>query len=135
MKDARIGKLRSALEKDLRIPHAACRLMFRIYSDRYCDPHNAATDVFVMPWTQVSHWLGLDDREHCTDIADSLVSSGYLFSEGVRGCPPTRAYKLNLKYNPAPFIKGGIIPGAKRKKPLPSYVTKGLAALRAVKNQ
>lgn len=109
--------------------------MFRIYSDRYCDPHHAATDVFVMPWTQIAHWLGLDDREHCTDLADKLISSGYLFAEGLRGCPPTRAYRLNLKYNPAPFIKDGIIAGAKRKKPLPGYVKRGLAALRAVKNQ
>jgi hypothetical protein len=135
MKDARIGKLRSAAEKDLRISHAAMRLLFRIYSDRYLDPHAAASDVFVMPWTQVSHWLGLSDKHHCLDITDTLVSGGYLFSEGVRGCPPTRAFKLNLKYNPTPFIKGGIISGAKRKAPLPSYVRNGLAALRAVKNQ
>lgn len=135
MKDARIGKLRSAAEKDLRISHAAMRLLFRIYSDRICDPHHAATDVFVMPWTQISHWLGLGDRHHCNTLADTLVTGGYLFSEGLRGCPPTRAFRLNLKYNPSAFIKDGIIAGAKRKKPLPSYVKKGLAALRAVKNQ
>lgn len=135
MKDARIIKLRVFAERDLRISSAALRLVLRIYSDRYCDPHYAASDVFTLPWTQVSHWLGLVDRDHCANILDSLVGN-YLFDEGLRGCPPTRAFRLNLKYSPVALIKDGIIPSAtKRKKPLPAYVKKGLAALRAVKNQ
>jgi hypothetical protein len=134
MKDARIHKLRQWAERDLRISHCARTLLFRIFSDRYCDPHRNAADAFKLPWTQVAHWCGLVDRDHCHDLQDSLVSNGWLYFEGLRGCPPTRTYKLNLKYDPTPLMKDGIIGGASRKKAMPHYVKKGLAALRAVKN-
>ena len=135
MKDARVGKLRSAAEKDLRISHCARTLLFRIFSDRYCDPHHMASEPFALPWTQVAHWCGLEERKQCGRLLDSLVTTGWIFDEGLRGCPPTRTFKLNLKYNPAPLIKDGIIAGGAgfvRKKTLPTYVKRGLAALRAV---
>ena len=91
-----------------------------------------ASEPFALPWTQVAHWCGLHDRNHCHELLDSLTSNGWIFFEGLKGCPPTRTYKINLKYNPSPLIKDGVITGSKRNKPLPTYVKRGLAALRAV---
>ena len=116
MKDARIGKLRSWAEKDLRISHCARTLLFRIFSDRYLDPRNLATEPFELPWTTIAKWCGLTDQMNCYTRSGELVTAGYLFDEGVRGCPPTKLYKLNLKLALQPLIKDGVIRSSIRRQ-------------------
>lgn len=132
MKDARVHKLRQWAECDLRISHCARTLLFRIFSDRYTDPHHRADEPFELPWTQVAHWCGLADKMHCYEITNQLRLYGYLWDNGVRGCPPTRVFRLNLALNLAKELKQGIIPtSTPRKSPLPARVKKKFAALKA----
>ena len=134
MKDARVGKLRSAAEKDLRISHCARTLLFRIFSDRYCDHYHTADSAFTLPWTQIATWCNLTSKNQCYAIVEQLRLYQYLFDEGVKGCPPTRAFKLNLKLKLEPLISGkGIIPPVDpRKSPRQARAARHFTALRAV---
>lgn len=132
MKEPRIGPLRSTAEKDLRISHCARTLMFRIFSDRYLDPRNPAGEAFALTWRQVALWCGLQHKGNCYDRVDELVSGGYLYDEGVKGCPPRNFYKLNLKLDLTKLVKGGVIPPTVlRKGNKDAAARKGIAAMRA----
>lgn len=140
MNDPRIAKLRQMAEKDLRLTDCAMRLLFRIYSDRVLSP-DPITDPFELPWKQVRHWCGLDHKGTCYARCDELVSNGYLYFEGSKGCPPTNVYKLNLKHadHLAKLVKpgldgtfrDGVIPSAPRKGNKDAAIRKGLASMRA----
>lgn len=133
MKEPRIHKLRQWAERDLRISHCARTLLFRIFSDRYTDPRHPADQEFELPWTQIAQWTGLADKSHCYAIVNQLRLHDYIFDNGVKGCPPTRVFRLNLKLNLFPLINSeGIIPAlTPRKSPLPARAKKKFAALRA----
>ncbi len=139
MNDPRVGKLRQFAEKDLRISDCALRLLFRIYSDRILS-RELVSESFALPWRQVAHWCGLSDKMNSYDRTEELVRGGYLYSEGLRGSPPTNFYKLNLKLDLAKMVKPGldgsfrdgtIPPLVKRRGNKDSAVRKGMAALRA----
>lgn len=139
MNDPRIAKLRQCAEKDLRLTDCALRLLFRIYSDRVLSP-DPITDHFDLPWKQVAWWCGLSDKMNCYARANELVSLGYLYDEGVHGCPPTNRYKLNLKRADelAKMVergldgsfRDGVIKAPKRKSNRDATIKKGLAAMR-----
>jgi hypothetical protein len=141
MNDPRIAKLRQMAEKDLRLTDCAMRLYFRICSERVLNPKEEAGARFDLPWKQVAHWCGLTDKMNCYARASELVSAGYLYDEGPRGCPPTNTYKLNLKHadHLAKMVKpgldgtfkDGVIPSTPRKGNKDAAVRKGLAAMRA----
>lgn len=132
MKDTNFTRLRSQAEKDLRISHCARTLLFRIYSDRYCDPRNPAGEAFALTWRLVATWCGLSDKGNCYERVDELVGGGYLYDEGLRGCPARNFYKLNLKLDLTKLVKGGVIPPTvPRKGNKDAAVRKGIAAMRA----
>jgi len=133
VKEPRIHKLRQWAERDLRISHAARTLLFRIFSDRYTDPRYMADHEFEMPWTQIAQWTGLGSKNQCYALADQLRLYQYIFDNGVKGCPPTRVFRLNLKLNLHPLINadGIIAPENPRRSPLPARVKKKFAALKA----
>lgn len=140
MNDPRIAKLRQYAEKDLRLTDCALRLLFRIYSERVLS-QDPITERFDLPWKQVRHWCGLDHKGTCYARANELVAHGYLYDEGVRGCPQTNTYKLNLKHaeHLAKLVKpgldgtfrDGVIPTEPRPGIKSATVRKGLAAMRA----
>lgn len=132
MNDHRIGRLRSMAEKDLRITHCARTLLFRIYSARVLDPHSLVTDAFDLPWTTIARWCGLHDRMNCYQRSTELVRAGYLYDEGVKGCPPTNTYKLNLKLDLSKLVRDGVVPPTVRRKGNKDASTrKALVAMRA----
>lgn len=133
MKEPRIHKLRQWAERDLRISHAARTLLFRIFSDCYTNPKYPADQEFEMPWTQIAQWTGLASKNQCYALADQLRLYQYLHDNGVKGCPPTRVFRLNLKLNLHPLInhEGIIPPENPRQSPLPARVKKKFAALKA----
>lgn len=141
MNDPRIMKLRQCAEKDLRLSDCSMRLYFRIASERVLNPTEEAGSRFDLPWKQVAHWCGLSDFKTCYERVAELVSLGYLYDEGLRGCPPTNTYKLNLKHaehlakmvKPGldGTLKDGVIPTAKRKGNKDAAIRKGIAALKA----
>lgn len=128
-------------EKDLRLTDCAMRLLFRICSYVVLNPTLEPSEAFELPWKQVAHWCGLDHKGTCYARCDELVSLGYLYDEGVKGCPPTNCYKLNLKHadHLAKLVKlgldgtfkDGVIPSEKRKGNKDATIRKGLAAMRA----
>ena len=109
MNDPRIGKLRQWLEKDLILTMCAKVLMFNIYSHRVCC-RDLATEAFKLPWKLPAKWCGLTHKGNVYDRTEELVRAGYMWDEGVKGCPPTATFKLNLKLNLNPMFKDGVIP-------------------------
>ncbi len=132
-------KLRQLAEKDLRLSDCALRLLFRIYSDRVLSP-DPVTDAFPLPWKQVAHWCGLNDAHVSLARLSELITHGYLYLEGLKGCPATNWFKLNLKRETElralvkPGLDGtfrdGVIPSARRPGNKDALIRKGLAALR-----
>lgn len=132
MKDARIVLMRQWAEKDLRISHCARTLLFRIFSERYTS-HELADAEFFLPWTRISKWCGLASNSRCKEVVNELRLYQYLHDNGVRGCPPQRVFRLNLKLNLAKMVTAdGIIPPDKpRKSPTRTKISNGLKKLRA----
>ena len=140
MSNQLIGKLRTLAEKDLRLTDCALRLYLRICSERVLSGL-PANERFDLSWKQVAHWCGLSDMMTCYARVAELVLNGYLFDEGLRGCPPTNTYKLNLKHvdhltkmvvrGLDGSFKDGVIPSAKRKGNKAAAIQKGLASMRA----
>lgn len=139
MTDPRIVKLRQWAEKDLRLSDCAMRLLFRIYSDRVLSSA-PVSEAFDLPWKQVAWWCGLSDQMNCYARLCELVGAGYIYYEGVRGCPPTNFYKLNLKLDLQKMVKAGldgsfrdgVIPPTSRRLGNKDAATrKGFAAMRS----
>jgi hypothetical protein len=133
LKDARIHKLRQWAERDLRISHTARTLIFRVFSERYVDSRHAADCEFFLPWTKIALWCGLSSKSQCKEVINELRRHDYLFDNGVRGCPPQRIFRLNLKLQLERFITAdGIIPPPEpRKSPHPTKIRNNLKKLRA----
>ncbi len=139
MNDPRIAKLRQFAEKDLRVSDCACRLIFRAYSYVVCSSQPVNLP-FALPWKQVADWCGLSDKDTCYDRIKELVDCGYLYDEGVKGCPPEKWVKLNLKLDLSVSIKRGF-DGTTRNGVIPPTVRrlgnkdaskrKAIAAMRA----
>ena len=72
-------------------------------------------------------------------MKEELVRAGYLYDQGVHGCPPTNRYKLNLKLDLSKLVKSGldgsfkdgvIPPAMRRQGNKDASIRKGMAALR-----
>jgi hypothetical protein len=106
MKDRRIVELRNRAERDHSISDGALRLILRLASQVYTNPHMMADESFALPAGRVAQLCGLRDPEVCyRRIYELLPTPGitygkhrksYLRRVEKRGCPPTWYFKLNL---------------------------------------
>jgi hypothetical protein len=106
MKDPRIVALRNRAERDHGISDGALRLILRLASEIYTNPHAMADDEFPLPAGRVGHLCGLRDPEVCyrriyellpsPDIAYGKHRKSYLRRTEKRGCPPIWFFKLNV---------------------------------------
>lgn len=130
--DPRLGKLRCWAEKDLRLSPLARLLILNVYSNRATARGVFATEPFELPWTSIARWTGTRCKKHCYKLADEVVSGGYLWDEGTKGCPPTKLYKLNFKLDLAKYCDPhGMIPSGTKRIIKPATVKKHLAAMKA----
>ena len=108
MKDPRFVAMRNRAERDLTISYGALRLLLRLVSNAYTDPHFYPDQPFPLPWSTVGLLCGKSDPEICyRRIYELLPQPGasygkhrksYLKRSGEKseGCPPTRWFKFNL---------------------------------------
>lgn len=106
MRDPRIVKLRQMAERDFTISDGALRLILRICTEIYCNPHAMPEDSFPLSAGKVAMLCGRKDHEICyRRIYELLPQPGttygkhrrsYLKRVELRGCPPTWWFKLNL---------------------------------------
>lgn len=106
MKDKRIVDLRNRAERDVTISDGALRLILRLASHVYTNPHMLADDSFPLPAARVAQLCGLRDPEVCyrriyellptPGIAYGKHRKSYLRRVEKKGCPPTWYFKLNL---------------------------------------
>ena len=94
MKDPRFSALRTRTERALEISGDACRVMMRICSMIYSDPHRRAEDAFPLTWFQVACWTGVKEEKAAYRKIDELVRHGFLKCDGLRGCPPQKHFFL-----------------------------------------
>lgn len=106
MKDIRIVALRNRAERDHSISDGALRLILRLASEVYTNPHMMADEEFALPAGRVALLCGLRDPEVCyRRIYELLPTPGVAYGKHRKsylrrvekcGCPPTWFFKLNL---------------------------------------
>lgn len=106
MKDPRFVAMRNRAERDQTISDGALRLILRLVSGGYTNPHFHPDDSFPLPWSKVGQLCGRLDPENCyrriyellpqPGIAYGKHRKSYLRRVERRGCPPTWWFKFNL---------------------------------------
>ena len=115
----------------MRISHTARTLLFRVFSARYVCA-DAADDEFTLPWSKIATWCGLASESQSREVVNELRRFEYLWDNGVKGCPPCRVFRLNLKLNLEKLVNhdGIIPPETPRKSPSGARLSRGFQKLR-----
>ena len=95
MKDKRITQMKFRAERDLKITHAAMRLILRACSHVYVNPHRAPESEFALTWLTVASWTGCGKKQ-AYRLLDELAKARYLKFHGLQGSPPQQMVSLWL---------------------------------------
>lgn len=106
MKDLRLIELRTRAERDLALSDGAFRLLCRLVSEKYNDPHFFAEESFALSWTKVQRLCDVA-KDQAYERLKNLIAQGFIGKRGLKGCPAEQTFSFLLSRRENPPTRNG----------------------------